>query len=211
MNSKVKRTITRVIFGTRNVVDAETSFFYRANERIDTCMSYTRPSVALSLQPIKTAFLDAKRRGVKLRYITEITHHNFEYCKELLALIHELRHLDGIKSNFMISEEEYLAPLVQDRREVIASELIHSNVNQVVEHGQHIFDTLWSKAIPAEERLKELQDGNIPLETKILDNQDEIIKQIIHLSEASSGLSVVSNYGGMQLTYNNFSSCVRKY
>ena len=173
-------------------------------------MSYTRPSLALSLKPIKKAFLDAKRRGVKLRYITEITHHNFEYCKELLSLVHELRHLDGIKSNFMISEEEYLAPLVQDRREVIASELIHSDITQVVEHGQQIFDTLWSKSIPAEERLRELQDGNIPLETKILDNQDEIIKQIIHLSEASSGLSVVSNYGGMQLTYNNFFELCKK-
>jgi len=110
----------------------------------------------------------------------------------------------------MISEEEYLAPLVQDRREVIASELIHSDITQVVEHGQRIFDTLWSKSIPAEERLRELQDGNIPLETKILDNQDEIIKQIIHLSEASSGLSVVSNYGGMQLTYNNFFELCKK-
>ena len=156
------------------------------------------------------AFLDAKRRGVKLRYITEITHDNFEYCKELLSLVHELRHLDGIKSNFMISEEEYLAPLVQDRREVIASELIHSDITQVVEHGQRIFDTLWSKAIPAEGRLKELQDGNIPLETKILDNQDLIIKQIIHLSEVSTGMSVVSNYGGMQLTYNNFFELCKK-
>jgi len=110
----------------------------------------------------------------------------------------------------MISEEEYLAPLVQDRREVIASELIHSDITQVVEHGQRIFDTLWSKAIPAEERLKELQDGNIPLETKILDNQDLIIKQIIHLSEVSTGMSVVSNYGGMQLTYNNFFELCKK-
>lgn len=173
-------------------------------------MSYTRPSLALSLKPIKKAFLDAKNRGVKLRYLTEITHHNSEYCKELLSLVHELRHLDGIKSNFMISEGEYLAPLVQDRREVIASELIHSDITQVVEHGQQIFDTLWSKSISAEERLKELQDGNIPLETKILDNQDEIIKQIIHLSEISSGLSVVSNYGGMQLTYNNFFESCKK-
>jgi len=48
------------------------------------------------------------------------------------------------------------------------------------------------------------------LETKILDNQDEIIKQIIHLSEISSGLSVVSNYGGMQLTYNNFFESCKK-
>jgi len=208
--SNLKNPITQVIFGKQNVIDTETGIFYRASKKIDTCMSYTRPSLALSLKPIKKAFLDAKNRGVKLRYLTEITHHNSEYCKELLSLVHELRHLDGIKSNFMISEGEYLAPLVQDRREVIASELIHSDITQVVEHGQQIFDTLWSKSISAEERLKELQDGNIPLETKILDNQDEIIKQIIHLSEISSGLSVVSNYGGMQLTYNNFFESCKK-
>jgi two-component system sensor histidine kinase VicK len=209
-NSNLKNPITQVIFGKQNVIDTETGIFYRASKKIDTCMSYTRPSLALSLKPIKKAFLDAKNRGVKLRYLTEITHHNSEYCKELLSLVHELRHLDGIKSNFMISEGEYLAPLVQDRREVIASELIHSDITQVVQHGQQIFDTLWSKSISAEERLKELQDGNIPLETKILDNQDEIIKQIIHLSEISSGLSVVSNYGGMQLTYNNFFESCKK-
>jgi two-component system, OmpR family, sensor histidine kinase VicK len=209
-NSSLKNPITQVIFGKQNVIDTETGIFYRASKRIDTCMSYTRPSLALSLKPIRKAFLDAKNRGVKLRYLTEITHHNSEYCKELLSLVHELRHLDGIKSNFMISEGEYLAPLVQDTREVIASELIHSDITQVVEHGQQIFDTLWSKSISAEERLKELQDGNIPLETKILDNQDEIIKQIIHLSEISSGLSVVSNYGGMQLTYNNFFESCKK-
>jgi two-component system sensor histidine kinase VicK len=210
VNSNLKNPITRIIFGKQNVIDTEIGIFYRAGKRIDTCMSYTRPSLALSLKPIKKAFLDAKRRGVKLRYITEITHDNFEYCKGLLNLVHELRHLDGVKSNFMISEEEYLAPLVQDRREEVASELIHSDITQVVEHGQQIFDTLWSKAIPADKRLKELQDGNIPLETKILDNQDEIIKQIIHLSEVSSGLSVVSNYGGMQLTYNNFLELCKK-
>jgi two-component system sensor histidine kinase VicK len=209
-SSNLKNPITQVIFGKQNVIDTETGIFYRASKKIDTCMSYTRPSLALSLKPIKKAFLDAKNRGVKLRYLTEITHHNSEYCKELLSLVHELRHLDGIKSNFMISEGEYLAPLVQDRREVIASELIHSDITQVVQHGQQIFDTLWSKSISAEERLKELQDGNIPLETKILDNQDEIIKQIIHLSEISSGLSVVSNYGGMQLTYNNFFESCKK-
>jgi two-component system, OmpR family, sensor histidine kinase VicK len=209
-NNNLKNPITQVIFGKQNVIDTETGIFYRASKRIDTCMSYTRPSLALSLKPIRKAFLDAKNRGVKLRYLTEITHHNSEYCKELLSLVHELRHLDGIKSNFMISEGEYLAPLVQDTREVIASELIHSDITQVVEHGQQIFDTLWSKSISAEERLKELQDGNIPLETKILDNQDEIIKQIIHLSEISSGLSVVSNYGGMQLTYNNFFESCKK-
>jgi signal transduction histidine kinase len=167
-------------------------------------MTYTRPSLAISIKQIKDAFLSAKRRGVKLRYITEINHHNFEDCKVLLGIVDELRHLDGIKTNFMISEEEYLAPLIQEKSEAIASEHIYSDMLQIVEHGRCIFDTLWSKSISAEERLRQIQEDVIPQETKILDNHDEIIKQMIHLSEVSSGLSVVSNHGGMQLTYNSF-------
>jgi hypothetical protein len=173
-------------------------------------MTYTRPSLAVSIKQIKDAFLSAKRRGVKLRYITEINHQNFEDCKVLLNIVHELRHLDGVKTNFMISEGEYLAPLIQEKSEAIASEHIYSDMIQIVEHGHCIFDTLWSKSIPAEERITQLQNGEVPPETKIMDNQDEIIKQIIHLSEVSSGLSVVSNHGGLQLTYNSFLDLCKK-
>jgi two-component system, OmpR family, sensor histidine kinase VicK len=34
---------------------------------------------------------------VKLRYLTEITHDNIAACKELMTIVDELRHLDGIK------------------------------------------------------------------------------------------------------------------
>ena len=40
--------------------------------------------------------------------------------------------------------------------------------------------------------------------TKVLDRNEDVIKQIIHLAESSSGLSIVSVSGGMQLIYNNF-------
>ncbi len=196
--------MTRVIRGKSNAINIELEIFKKANKQIDTCMTYTRPSLAISIRQIKDAFLSAKRRGVKLRYITEINHHNFEDCKVLLGIVDELRHLDGVKTNFMISEEEYLAPLIQEKSEVIASEHIYSDMVQIVEHGRCIFDTLWNKSISAEERLRQIQEDAIPQETKILDNHNEIIKQMIHLSEVSSGLSVVSNHGGMQLTYNSF-------
>ena len=198
------RPATRVIFGKSNAINTELELFKKANKQIDTCMTYTRPSLAISIKQIKDAFLSAKRRGVKLRYITEINHHNFEDCKVLLGIVDELRHLDGVKTNFMISEEEYLAPLIQEKSEAIASEHIYSDMVQIVEHGRCIFDTLWSKSISAQDRLRQIQDDAMPQETKILDNHDEIIKQMIHLSEVSSALSVVSNHGGMQLTYNSF-------
>lgn len=195
---------TRVILGKRNAIETEIGIFNRATKTIDTCMTYTRPSLALSLKPIKNAFLAARKKGVRLRYITEINHQNFEDCKALLDIVDELRHIDGLKTNFMITESEYLALLVQDKSETIASEHIYSDMTQIVEHGRCIFDTLWSKSIPAEERIKDIIDGAVPRETKIVYNQEEIIKHIIHLSEVSSGLSVVSNHDGVQLPYNTF-------
>ena len=195
---------TWIIFGKRNAINTELNIFKQASKNIDTCMTYTRPSLAVSIKPIKDAFLSAKRRGVRLRYITEINHENFEDCKVLLGIVDELRHLDGVKTNFMISEKEYLAPLIQEKSDAIASEHIYSDIVQIVEHGRCIFDTLWSKSISAEERISQLQENAFHQETKILDKRDEIIKQMIHLSEVSSGLSIVSNHGGMQLTYNIF-------
>ena len=195
---------TRVILGKRNVVDTEIGIFNRATKTIDTCMTYTRPSLAVSLKSIKNAFLAARKKGVRLRYITEINHQNFDDCKALLGIVDELRHIDGLKTNFMITDAEYLALLVQDKSESVASEHVYSDMAQIVEHGRCIFDTLWSKSIPAEERIKDIIDGAVPRETKIMYDQEEIRKHIIHLSEVSSGLSVVSNHGGVELPYNSF-------
>lgn len=209
MTQKLAPT-NRVILGKRNAIDTELGIFKKASNTIDTCMTYTRPSLAVSIKQIKDAFLSAKSRGVRLRYITEINHQNLEDCKVLLSIVHELRHLDSVKANFMISEGEYLAPLIQEKSEAVASEHIYSDMVQIVEHGHCIFDTLWSKSIPAEERIRQLQNGVVPAETKIMDNQDDIMKQFIHLFDVSSGLSVVSNHGGLQLTYNSFLDLCKK-
>src|SRR4051794_27247525 len=67
-NKKIK-----IFHGIENVIDTELQFFSNANNRIDTCMNYTRPQLAVALEPIRSAFIDAKNRGVRLRYVTEIT------------------------------------------------------------------------------------------------------------------------------------------
>jgi two-component system, OmpR family, sensor histidine kinase VicK len=40
---------------------------------------------------LEKAFLDAKNRGVKLLYVTEINRDNLSYCKQLLTMVDELR------------------------------------------------------------------------------------------------------------------------
>ena len=45
-------------------------------EKVDTCINYTRPELAIALKQINNAILDVKGRSALLRYITEITKDN---------------------------------------------------------------------------------------------------------------------------------------
>ena len=193
------------MYGVANVIDAELEFFANSKKRIDTCMNYTRPSLAVILEPIKKAFLDAKDRSVKLRYITEITRDNIAACKELVTIVEELRHLDGIKGNFMVSETEYLAPVILFEKGKMAPQAVYSNLKEVVEQQQYIFDSFWIKAMDAEERIKEIEEGRvIHYETKVLKNQEEIGNKIKELLDHSNELLVCVRYGGLQLGFSRF-------
>src|SRR5947208_9718948 len=168
-----------ILKGTQNVIDAEVQSFSKAQTRVDTYMNYTRPPLAIGLDPIRKAFLQSKDRGIYLRYITEITKENLSYCKELIKIVDELRHLDAIKGNFMVSESEYIAPLILFEHGKIAPQAVYSNIKEVVEHQQYVFDNFWNNAIPAEERMKEIEEGRIiHYVTKVLRNEDEIANKI---------------------------------
>jgi signal transduction histidine kinase len=176
---------TDVYYGTDTVLNTELQFFSNSNEKVDTCMNYTRPELAIEIDSIKKAFVDSKNRGVRLRYLTEITAENISFCKELNKIVGEIRHLDGIKGNFMISESEYLAPLILFRKGEIASQIIYSNIKEVIEHQQYVFDTLWNKSISAEKRIRQIEEGTEPDKTEfILDTRISITRSLNIISSA---------------------------
>jgi hypothetical protein len=191
-----------VIEGTQNVIDAEVQFFSKAQTRVDTYMNYTRPPLAIGLDPIRKAFLQSKDRGIYLRYITDITKENLSYCKELMRIVDELRHLDAIKGNFMVSESEYIAPLILFEHGKIARKAVYSNMSEVVEQQQYMYDNFWNKTIPAEERIKEIEEGIVSTGTRLIENQDEIIYEIKRSNNRANKLSICSSLGGMQMSYN---------
>jgi signal transduction histidine kinase len=175
-------------------------------------MNFTRPELAIMLEPIREAFLDAKGRNIGLRYITEITKDNMSYCKELMTMVDELRHLEGIKGNFMLSETEYVSPIILFEKGKVASQIVYSNLAQIVEQQQYFFDTLWSKAIPAKDRIYELEHGveespfietiRDPVETQMIGFshiQSAIEEILIIFSTANAFYRQLVVAGGMQL------------
>lgn len=191
-----------VVYGEEKVVNEELQFFSNSKIRIDTCMDKSRPSLAIGIESIKKSFLDAKRRGVERRYLTEITQQNISSCKKLMQIVDEVRHLDGLKGNFMVSEKEYLAPSSAYENTKSASRLFYSNLKDIVEQHQYLFQILWNKAIPAQEKVREIEEGIMPIRTRILENQDEIIKEIKRKNNTANKLSICSAFGGMLMSYN---------
>jgi len=200
---------TEVLHGEQNVIRSELQLFCNSKKKIDTCMNYTRPPLAITIDPIRGAFVDAKKRGIKLRYLTEITKDNISFCKQLVSLVDELRHLDGIKGNFMVSESEYLAPTILFEKWTIASQIIYSNQKEIVDQHQYMFDTLWNKAILAQQRVKEIEEA-IPEEeqhyqTRFLENANEVseeIKKIIDTSD-DDNWSICSTFDGLLMISRN--------
>jgi len=142
----------------------------KAKLRIDVCVDHTRPYLAIEIIRLRDAFIDARRRHVTIRYITEITKDNLHYCKEMISVVDELRHLNGIKGNFYVSEQGYAAPSTLHEKGKSSEMMIYSDVKEIVEHQQYIFDSFWNTSTSAERKIKEIQ-GDISLGiTEIIDN-----------------------------------------
>ncbi len=169
-------------------------------KRMDIYFDYSAPSIVVEVQEYRNGYIDIRKRGGKIRAFTEITKDNINYCKELMKLVDELRHLNGVKGGLAVSETEYMATTVLEEAKPL-TQVIFSSVKEVVEQGQYIFDTLWNTAIPAEQKIREIEEGVMPIRTRLLENQDEIIKEIKRKNNAATNLSICTGFGGMQMSY----------
>jgi two-component system sensor histidine kinase VicK len=164
---------TEVLYGSENVMNAMSQFLSKANT-INSCGDYKAPSANIQVEEYRKLLFDLKKRGIKLRYITDITKDNVKYCKQMMSeFAYEIRHLDGIKANFSVSETEYLASatLVEEESQQPMrpiQQVIHSNVKDIVEQQKYVFESFWNKAIPAESRIREIEEGFILGSTEII-------------------------------------------
>jgi hypothetical protein len=214
-----------VLHDTETIINTYLHILHNANSRWD----YFADSRSLSLIPsafevIKKAILEAKARDARVRFITEITKENIAYTKAFVQSV-ELRHLDGVKGNFGVSDAEYIAIYTTDTRStglaesksmgIIIPHAVYSNVIEDVQQQQYIFEILWNKATPAEQRIREIEEGVQPVSTRIFEDQDQIINELRRFNNRATKLSICSAFGGMQMTYKHlfdtFLDIVEKY
>lgn len=72
---------TEIVYGEENIINIFIRFINKSKNIVNICVDSTRPSLAIVVEGLKKSFLDAKSRGVRLRYLTEITSQNISYCR----------------------------------------------------------------------------------------------------------------------------------
>jgi signal transduction histidine kinase len=138
------------------VINTIVDVFYNAKHRVDVCGNSKFPSFIFSFEPIRKAIIASKNKGIRQRYIIEITKENIKYCKELMQLVGDLRHSDQIEANFGLNEIEYLGAVSLQEERLQAT---YCNIKEVIEQQHYIFDNLWNKSIVANEKIREIEEG----------------------------------------------------
>ena len=149
---------TKILYGVENALSYGKKFMDNAKVKMDITFDLHVPSIVIKTPLYYEGYKDILKRGGKIRCITEINKDNKDYCKELLNIVSELRHLDGLKGGIAINESEYMATTVLKEEQPL-TEVIYSNAREVVSQNQYIFDTLWKNAIPAIKKIKEIEEG----------------------------------------------------
>ena len=73
--------------------------------------------------------------------------------------IADLRHMDEIKGNFGIVDGKIYGANALSFESQVPPKLIISNMKTFVDQQQYFFNMLWKKSIPAEDRIRELEEG----------------------------------------------------
>jgi two-component system, OmpR family, sensor histidine kinase VicK len=194
---------SEILYGADNAVGRGVQFMRNVKKNMDIYFDHRAPSIVVDIEEYRNGYINIRRRGAKIRAFTEITKENIHYCKELIKIVDELRHLDGVKGGMAVSESEYMATTVLEESKPL-TEVIYSNVKEVVEQGQYIYDTLWRSAISAEKKIKEIEEGVKHYETRIIENSDEVIKEIGRLTASSNKLDTCLTSGGIEYSHNYF-------
>src|SRR5829696_3366788 len=148
-----KHEKTEMLIGAEVTTNQAWEFFSNISNKLDVCASSAAPSIAMTI--FRDAYKSMKSRGIKIRWVTDITKDNLTHCKDLMQYA-EVRHISHLNENFRMSETEYIEATTT-KEGLPIPKLIYSNSKEIIGQQQYIFETLWDKAVPAEHRIKEIE------------------------------------------------------
>ena len=187
--------LTQIVRGVDEVMKLGAQITSSVKEKLCVYADRNAPALNLEITEYDKAYRSMKSRGVKIQFITEITKENLAACKRIIKEHGvELRHAnETILGYFSIADEkEFMASSSVRRSEPIAQAL-YSNSSDLVEQYEHLFASLWKSAIPAESKIREIEDGVVPLQTRVIVGYEQGHEAVLAFIEKAASASALSS------------------
>lgn len=210
---------TEVIQGHENILNFILPRYANIKECIDACFDYSGPSHVTTTEPVWQELVKIQKRGIKIRFLTDIRKENIVYCKKFLTLKNsEIRHLDSVKGNYGIADRRECFEHAVNKEGELPTHAIFTTVRGIVDTRQFLFDDLWKRSMPAEDRIKEIEEGVTPDIIEIFNDASEIINiayrlvraakdEILIIFHTSNALVRQEKAGGLDLLIENVLNC----
>lgn len=163
---------TEILIGPEVTTKQAWEFFSTNSKKFDVCASSATTPIAMTI--FRDAYEDMKSRGTKIRWVTDITKDNLTHCKDLMQYA-EVRHINYLNENFRVSETEHIAVTTTNEGFPIPK-LSYSNSKEIVGQQQYIFEALWAKAVPAEHRIREIEQEIEPQRIEVIYNAQQALE-----------------------------------
>lgn len=196
--------VTKIVYGkdTFPVIDR---FAMACQSEVNVIVDKNSASLIITDSEFTKFYTILKNNLVNMRIVTEVNSANMAYCKKIIEDYGaELRHFSGVKVNLAISDDKEYVGFTGLHNSIPLSEVVYSNVREVITQNKFVFETLWNKAIPAEQRLREIKDGVLPRETYLINDPKEALSYAQDfIKNAVTGLSNSTSIGYFKLVYEN--------
>jgi hypothetical protein len=196
---------TEVIEGPENILSFILSRYAYIKKCIDACFDYSGPSHVTTTEPIWQELSKLDKRGVRIRFLTDIRKGNIHYCKKFLTLKNsEIRHLDSIKGNYGIADRRECFEHAVNKEGELPTHAIFTTVKGIVDTRQFLFNNLWNRATNAELRMKEIEEGTVPDMIETIKEPSEIISLAYkHVKLANSEILIIFHTANAVLRHKN--------
>src|SRR5918995_7142057 len=95
-----------MLYGDQRVKDTLSRFLSQHNG-IDLCSDSRTTAQVLEMYK-KVSSDPNSEKEIRMRFLTDINAENIPFCKELMKIPGEVRHITGIKTNFAVRSREYI-------------------------------------------------------------------------------------------------------
>ena len=75
---------TEIVYGIEEVTKFSAEGLSLVENKIDVCGDHTMPSVILASEEVRNGYFGLSKRGVEIRWITDIQPENISSCKEIM-------------------------------------------------------------------------------------------------------------------------------